>query len=40
MIIASRLEGLDAFDKSAIKLVAMKIANVSGDSRRALELCR
>jgi origin recognition complex subunit 1 len=39
-IIKSRLAGLDAFDNNAITLVAMKIASVSGDARRALELCR
>ncbi len=39
-IIASRLEGLTAFDPKAVKLVSQKVANCSGDVRRCLELCR
>jgi origin recognition complex subunit 1 len=39
-IIKSRLEGLEAFDSSALLFCSMKIAAVSGDARRALELCR
>ena len=39
-IVASRLEGVAAFDARAVALVAMKVANCSGDVRRCLELCR
>jgi origin recognition complex subunit 1 len=40
VIIKLRLEGLDAFDSSAVNLVAAKVAFISGDARRALEICR
>ena len=41
MIIKSRLETLtDHFSPQAIEYVARKVAAVSGDVRRALELCR
>lgn len=39
-IVRSRLEGLEAFEPSAVTLVARKVANCSGDVRRCLELCR
>lgn len=39
-IIFSRLEGLDVVDVDAIEYVARKVAGVSGDARRALDLCR
>ncbi|KAF0288769.1 Origin recognition complex subunit 1 [Amphibalanus amphitrite] len=39
-IVSSRLSGLDAFDPDAIQLVARKVAAVSGDARRALDICR
>lgn len=39
-ILEHRLEGVAAADANAIKKVAMKVASVSGDVRRALELCR
>ena len=39
-ILEHRLEGVAPADANAIKKVAMKVASVSGDVRRALELCR
>jgi origin recognition complex subunit 1 len=39
-IISSRLNGIDAFEKQAIEFASRKVAAVSGDARRALELCR
>ncbi|KAL3838204.1 hypothetical protein ACJIZ3_022795 [Penstemon smallii] len=39
-IISSRLKGIDAFDKLAIEFASRKVASVSGDARRALEICR
>lgn len=39
-IVASRLSGLDAFNSDAIQLVARKVAALSGDARRALDICR
>lgn len=39
-IIQSRLEGTKVFDSGAIQLVARKVAAVSGDARRALDICR
>lgn len=46
-ILTNRLEGLDAsvggkgvFAKDAIGLVAGKVAGVTGDARRALDICR
>jgi len=36
----SRLSGLSVFDKDAIQLVARKVASLSGDARRALDICR
>ncbi|XP_037079315.1 origin recognition complex subunit 1-like [Pollicipes pollicipes] len=39
-IVTSRLSGLDAFDPDAVQLVGRKVAAVSGDARRALDICR
>merc|ERR1719153_1032180 len=39
-IVASRLEGLEVFQQDAIQLVARKVAGLSGDARRALDICR
>eukprot|EP00250_Pteridium_aquilinum_P007910 c17528_g1_i1 orf=675-3434(-) len=39
-IISSRLEAIDAFENQAIEFASRKVAAVSGDARRALELCR
>lgn len=39
-IVASRLNGLDSFSSDAIQLVARKVAALSGDARRALDICR
>ena len=39
-IVAARLGSLAAFDSDAIELCARKVASVSGDVRRALQICR
>ncbi|GMQ00763.1 hypothetical protein CsSME_00047699 [Camellia sinensis var. sinensis] len=39
-IISARLKGIDAFEKQAIEFASRKVAAVSGDARRALEICR
>ncbi|KAL4236627.1 Origin recognition complex [Mactra antiquata] len=39
-IVLSRMKGLKAFDEDAIQLAARKVAAVSGDARRALDICR
>ncbi|KAL7035306.1 hypothetical protein ACKWTF_008315 [Chironomus riparius] len=39
-IVLSRLSGLDCFNNDAIQLVARKVAALSGDARRALDICR
>ena len=39
-IVISRMKGLKAFDEDAIQLAARKVAAVSGDARRALDICR
>lgn len=39
-IIRSRLEGLKLFDNQAIEFCARKVGAVSGDARRALDICR
>jgi len=39
-IVASRLDGLQVFQQDAIQLVARKVASLSGDARRALDICR
>ncbi|XP_070195213.1 origin recognition complex subunit 1-like isoform X2 [Littorina saxatilis] len=39
-IVMSRMTGLKIFDSDAIQLAARKVAAVSGDARRALDICR
>lgn len=39
-IISSRLTGINAFEKQAIEFASRKVAAISGDARRALEICR
>ncbi|XP_043820289.1 origin recognition complex subunit 1 [Dromiciops gliroides] len=39
-IIESRLEGVKAFEEDAIQLVSRKVAALSGDARRCLDICR
>ncbi|KAF5275085.1 hypothetical protein FQA39_LY07022 [Lamprigera yunnana] len=39
-IVTTRLLGTDSFNSDAIQLVARKVASVSGDARRALDICR
>ena len=39
-IVQLRLEELNIFDQDAITFAARKVAAVSGDARRALEICR
>ncbi|XP_072019328.1 uncharacterized protein [Amphiura filiformis] len=39
-IVESRLMGLEAFAPDAIQLAARKVAALSGDARRALDICR
>ncbi|XP_021699398.1 origin recognition complex subunit 1 [Aedes aegypti] len=39
-IVMARLIGTSAFDAEAVQLVARKVAAVSGDARRALDICR
>ena len=39
-IVSSRMTGLKVFDLDAIQLAARKVAAVSGDARRALDICR
>jgi len=40
-IISSRLKGLkNVFDSDALQLICRKVAAVSGDARRALDICR
>lgn len=39
-IISSRLKGIDAFERQAIEFASRKVAAISGDARRALEICR
>ncbi|KAL9912819.1 origin recognition complex subunit 1 [Glossina fuscipes fuscipes] len=39
-IVTGRLGGSEAFKGEAIQLVARKVAAVSGDARRALDICR
>ncbi len=39
-ILTARLQGLPAFDQNAIKLAAARVANISGDVRKALQICR
>lgn len=39
-ILMARLLGTETFNKDAVQLVARKVAAVSGDARRALDICR
>lgn len=39
-IVTSRICGSDSFKSDAVQLVARKVAAVSGDCRRALDICR
>lgn len=39
-IVMKRLLGTNAFNPDAVQLVARKVASVSGDARRALDICR
>ncbi|KAK9308831.1 hypothetical protein QLX08_001260 [Tetragonisca angustula] len=39
-IVVSRLKDFDGFRSEAIQLVARKVSAVSGDARRALDICR
>ncbi|XP_054273323.1 origin recognition complex subunit 1-like [Macrosteles quadrilineatus] len=39
-IVQDRLSGTDTFHPDAVQLVARKVAAVSGDARRALDICR
>ncbi|XP_010223302.1 PREDICTED: origin recognition complex subunit 1 [Tinamus guttatus] len=39
-IISSRLSNLKAFEEDAIQLVSRKVAALSGDARRCLDICR
>lgn len=39
-IVVSRLKDVKAFDEDAIQLAARKVAALSGDARRALDICR
>ena len=39
-IVAARLHGLSVFNKDAVQLVARKVSSLSGDARRALDICR
>ena len=39
-IVTSRLTGLRAFQADAVQLAARKVAALSGDARRALDICR
>ncbi|KAJ3037270.1 Origin recognition complex, subunit 1 [Rhizophlyctis rosea] len=39
-IVHSRLEGVTAFESAAVEFCARKVGAVSGDARRALDICR
>ncbi len=39
-IVASRVQDLDIFETDSIEFVARKVASLSGDARRALDICR
>ncbi|XP_028404499.1 origin recognition complex subunit 1-like [Dendronephthya gigantea] len=39
-IVTSRIRELDAFEQEAAQLVARKVAALSGDARRCLDICR
>ncbi|NWT19355.1 ORC1 protein, partial [Vireo altiloquus] len=39
-IISTRLKGVKAFEEDAVQLVSRKVAALSGDARRCLDICR
>ncbi len=39
-VLQTRLAELDVFKSDAVELVASKVASLSGDIRRALQICR
>ncbi|XP_067677790.1 origin recognition complex subunit 1-like [Haliotis asinina] len=39
-IVESRMKGLRVFEEDAVQLAARKVAALSGDARRALDICR
>lgn len=39
-IVESRLQGIDAFESDAVEYASRKVSAVSGDARRALDICR
>lgn len=39
-IVESRLKDIDAFEHDAVEFAARKVSAVSGDARRALDICR
>lgn len=39
-IVTKRLSGTNSFNPDAVQFVARKVASVSGDARRALDICR
>lgn len=39
-MLQTRLAELDVFKSDAVELVASKVASLSGDIRRALQICR
>ncbi|NXT05825.1 ORC1 protein, partial [Prunella fulvescens] len=39
-IVLSRLKGVKAFEEDAVQLVSRKVAALSGDARRCLDICR
>ncbi|KAI8088830.1 P-loop containing nucleoside triphosphate hydrolase protein [Halteromyces radiatus] len=39
-IVSSRLKGIEAFEQDAVEFAARKVSAVSGDARRALDICR
>ncbi|XP_032923599.1 origin recognition complex subunit 1 [Catharus ustulatus] len=39
-IVSSRLKGVKAFEEDAVQLVSRKVAALSGDARRCLDICR
>lgn len=40
MIVLTRLNGIDGFDHDGVELISRKVAALSGDARRALDICR
>ncbi|KAJ6643974.1 Origin recognition complex subunit 1, partial [Pseudolycoriella hygida] len=39
-VVQARLAGTNVFESDAVQLVARKVASISGDCRRALDICR